>query len=62
MAGAGGHAAFGRIAGRLRHKASKISYQVVFWCIVMLFQIVAVDVMLGMPLSRAVTKRLIDRG
>jgi uncharacterized membrane protein YsdA (DUF1294 family)/cold shock CspA family protein len=47
---------------RLRHKSSKSSYQVVFWCIVMLFQIVAVDVMLGLPLSRAVMEHLLDRG
>ncbi len=32
---------------RLRHKCSKTSYQVVFWSIVILFQIAAVDVILG---------------
>lgn len=47
---------------RLRHKCSKVSYQTVFWCIVTLFQIVAVDVMLGLPLSRAVMERVFGRG
>lgn len=37
----------------LRHKCSKASYQFVFWCIVILFQIAAVDVILGHRLSRA---------
>ncbi|MES2922425.1 MAG: DUF1294 domain-containing protein [Verrucomicrobiota bacterium] len=47
---------------RLRHKCSKVSYQAVFWCIVMMFQIGAVDVMLGLPLSRQVMARLFERG
>lgn len=47
---------------RLRHKCSKVSYQIVFWCIVVLFQIVAVDVMLGLPMSRGVWEHLADRG
>ena len=47
---------------RLRHKCSKVSYLAVFWCIVMLFQIVAVDVMLGRRLSGAVLEQLLDRG
>ena len=38
---------------RLRHKCSKGSYQFVFWGIVILFQITAVDVILGQRLSRA---------
>ena len=38
---------------RLRHKCSKASYQFVFWSIVILFQIAAVDVILGQRLSRA---------
>jgi uncharacterized membrane protein YsdA (DUF1294 family) len=38
---------------RLRHKCSKTSYQVVFWSIVILFQIAAVDLILGHRLSRA---------
>ena len=38
---------------RLRHKCSKTSYQFVFWNIVILFQIAAVDVILGQRLSRA---------
>lgn len=38
---------------RLRHKCSKGSYQFVFWCIVFLFQVAAVDVILGHRLSRA---------
>ncbi len=37
----------------LRHKCSKASYQYVFWSIVILFQIAAVDVILGQHLSRA---------
>ncbi len=36
----------------LRHKCSKASYQFVFWSIVILFQIAAVDVILGQRLSR----------
>lgn len=39
---------------RLRHKCSKPSYQVVFWAIVLLHQIAAVDVILNQRLSRAV--------
>jgi uncharacterized membrane protein YsdA (DUF1294 family)/cold shock CspA family protein len=37
----------------LRHKCSKTSYQFVFWSIVILFQVAAVDVILGHRLSRA---------
>jgi uncharacterized membrane protein YsdA (DUF1294 family)/cold shock CspA family protein len=37
----------------LRHKCSKTSYQVVFWTIVILFQIASADVILGHRLSRA---------
>jgi uncharacterized membrane protein YsdA (DUF1294 family) len=44
---------------RLRHKCSKASYQIVFWGIVLLFQIAAVDVMLGHQLSRELMNRLI---
>ncbi|MDP3851441.1 MAG: DUF1294 domain-containing protein [Luteolibacter sp.] len=43
----------------LRHKCSKLSYQVVFWGIVMLFQYVAADVILEQKLSRAVMKAVI---
>lgn len=46
---------------RLRHKCSKVSYLAVFWCIVMIFQIVAVDLILGRPLSRALLERVLDR-
>jgi uncharacterized membrane protein YsdA (DUF1294 family)/cold shock CspA family protein len=38
---------------RLRHKCSKFFYQVVFWIIVVIFQIVAVDVILDWELPRA---------
>ena len=38
---------------RLRHKCSKGSYQFVFWCIVFLFQVAAVDVIFDHGLSRA---------
>ena len=38
---------------RLRHKCSKVTYQIVFWSIVILFQIAAVDVILGQRMSRA---------
>lgn len=38
---------------RLRHKCSKTSYQFVFWSIVTLYQIAAVDVILDQRLSRA---------
>ncbi len=37
----------------LRHKCSKPGYQMVFWVIVLLYQIVAVDVIMGQRLSRA---------
>lgn len=43
---------------RLRHKCSKPSYQVVFWTIVLFYQIAAVDVMLNQRLSRAVIRFL----
>lgn len=39
---------------RLRHKCSKPSYQLVFWSIVVLFQIASVDLILGHSLSRFV--------
>jgi uncharacterized membrane protein YsdA (DUF1294 family)/cold shock CspA family protein len=39
---------------RLRHKCAKPGYQVVFWTIVLLHQIVAVEVLLDQRLSRAV--------
>jgi len=39
---------------RMRHKCSKPSYQVVFWLIVLLYQIAAVDLMLNHQRSRAV--------
>jgi uncharacterized membrane protein YsdA (DUF1294 family) len=42
---------------RLRHKCSKASYQIVFWGIVVLFQIASVDVMLGHQLSRGLQVR-----
>ena len=44
--------------GRLRHKCSKVSYQVVFWFIVVIFQIVAADVMLDQRLSQALMRYL----
>ena len=43
---------------RLRHKCSKVSYQVVFWFIVLIFQIVAADVMLDHRLSKALMRYL----
>jgi uncharacterized membrane protein YsdA (DUF1294 family)/cold shock CspA family protein len=39
---------------RLRHKCAKPGYQAVFWTIVLLHQIAAVDVMLDQRLSKAV--------
>ena len=42
----------------LRHKCSKPGYQVVFWAIVLLYQIAAVDVILNQRLSRAVMQFL----
>lgn len=45
---------------RLRHKCSKASYQFVFWCIVTLFQIAALDVILGQRLSRALLAFMIQ--
>ena len=43
---------------RLRHKFSKVFYQVVFWFIVVIFQIVAADVMLDQRLSQALMRYL----
>jgi len=37
---------------KLRHKISKISYLAVFWLIVLLYQLVAVDFLLRWQLSR----------
>jgi uncharacterized membrane protein YsdA (DUF1294 family)/cold shock CspA family protein len=45
----------------IRHKCSKWSYQFVFWCIVLLHQIAAVDVISGHELSRMVWRSLADR-
>jgi uncharacterized membrane protein YsdA (DUF1294 family)/cold shock CspA family protein len=39
---------------RLRHKCSKPGYQAVFWIIVVIYQIAAVDVILNQRLSRVV--------
>ena len=41
---------------RLRHKCSKVSYQVAFWFIVVIFQIVAADLMLDQRLSQALMR------
>jgi len=46
---------------RLRHKCSKLSYQLAFWGIVVLFQIVAADVILDWELSRALLDYLVRR-
>ncbi len=43
---------------RLRHKTSKTSYQVVFWCIVFVFQIASADVISGHRLIRWMLHRL----
>ncbi len=43
---------------RLRHKCSKLSYQVVFWLIVLLYQFVAFDFLQHWQLSRAACSRL----
>jgi uncharacterized membrane protein YsdA (DUF1294 family) len=40
---------------RLRHKCSKVSYQIVFWIIVWAHQFVALDFVLGWVLVRRVT-------
>lgn len=37
----------------LRHKSAKISYQFVFWLIVLGYQVVAADWLLGWPMARA---------
>jgi len=38
----------------LRHKSAKVIYQVVFWFIVLLYETVAVDWLLGWPMARAI--------
>ena len=43
---------------RLRHKRSKVPYQLVFWFIVVIFQIVAADVVLEQRLSQALMRYL----
>ncbi len=40
-----------------RHKSSKFSYQLVFWLIVALHQIVLIDYVLGWPMLRALLGR-----
>lgn len=42
----------------LRHKTSKLSYQVVFWFIVILYQTVAIDWLLGWPIAGAIRASL----
>ncbi len=37
----------------LRHKSSKIGYQVVFWGIIAVYQILALDSLLGWPMVQA---------
>jgi uncharacterized membrane protein YsdA (DUF1294 family) len=43
---------------RLRHKCSKVTYQVVFWLIVLVYQFVAFDSLQTWRLSRAALDRL----
>lgn len=43
---------------RYRHKISKSSYQFIFWLIVLLYQVLAVDYLLGGPLSEYIVRAL----
>lgn len=43
---------------RLRHKSSKVSYQVVFWMIVLAYQFVAVEALWDWPICRAVMRQI----
>jgi uncharacterized membrane protein YsdA (DUF1294 family) len=47
---------------RLRHKCSKVSYQVVFWLIVLVYQFAAFDSLQGWQLSRAALEQITPRG
>jgi len=38
----------------IRHKSAKVMYQVVFWLIVLVYETVALDWLLGWPITRAV--------
>lgn len=42
----------------LRHKCSKTSYQVVFWSIVLSYQVISADSLLGWPLWQAFLREL----
>jgi uncharacterized membrane protein YsdA (DUF1294 family) len=43
----------------LRHKTAKLSYQTVFWLIVLLYQAVALDYLLGWPMAGAVKQAVL---
>lgn len=42
----------------LRHKNAKVSFQIVFWLIVVVFQYTALDALLGWRLTRGITSML----
>jgi uncharacterized membrane protein YsdA (DUF1294 family) len=42
----------------VRHKSAKVMYQVVFWFIVLLYELVALDWLLGWPMARAIGRTL----
>jgi len=44
---------------RLRHKCSKISYQAVFWLIVIAYQFAAIDALMSWSLSRSILHAVI---
>jgi uncharacterized membrane protein YsdA (DUF1294 family) len=41
---------------QLRHKTAKVSYQIVFWLIVLVHQFVAVDFLLGWKLTKGLVQ------
>src|SRR4051812_10653182 len=38
----------------IRHKSAKVVYQVVFWFIIVIYELVALDWLLGWPIARAI--------
>jgi len=42
----------------LRHKTAKVAYQIVFWLIVLLYQAVALDYLMGWPVAGAIRQSL----
>ena len=46
----------------LRHKSSKVSYQIAFWLIVLLYQFVAIDFQRDWKVSQEIARVVQNRG